>query len=65
MAPSSTTRKWLGTIEGRLTCQRWYCGHWHINKHIDHIDFLFGDVEEFAAGLKPFDPNAPAKEHSF
>ncbi|WP_418686184.1 hypothetical protein [Adlercreutzia equolifaciens] len=47
------------------TCQRWYCGHWHINKHIDHIDFLFGDVEEFAAGLKPFDPNAPAKEHSF
>ena len=52
-------------MEGRLTCQRWHCGHWHINKHIDHIDFLFGDVEEFAAGLKPFDPNAPAKEHSF
>lgn len=47
-----STENWLDTIEDRLTYQRWYCGHWHINKHIDRIDFLFGDVEEFAAGLK-------------
>jgi hypothetical protein len=46
-----STEDWLDTIEDRLTYQRWYCGHWHINKHIDCIHFLFSDVEEFAVGL--------------
>lgn len=46
-----STESWLDSIEDRLTYKRWYCGHWHINKHIDRMRFLFGDVEEFAAGL--------------
>lgn len=45
------TENWLDTIEDRLAYQRWYCGHWHINKHIDRMHLLFGDVEEFAVGL--------------
>lgn len=49
-----STEIWLDTIEDRLDYQRWYCGHWHLNKHIDKLHFLFGDVEEFAAGLTPF-----------
>lgn len=48
-----STENWLDTIEDRLYYQRWYCGHWHINKHIDRMDFLFGDVETFAQGLEP------------
>ncbi|MBS5738891.1 MAG: hypothetical protein KHW40_04335 [Eggerthella sp.] len=46
-----STENRLDTIEDRLTYQRWYCRHWHINKHIDRIHFLFSDVEEFAVGL--------------
>lgn len=49
-----STEDWLDSIEDRLDYQRWYCGHWHINKHIDRMHFLFSDVEEFACGLVPF-----------
>ncbi len=24
-----------------------YCGHWHINKRIDKMEFLFHDVQLF------------------
>lgn len=50
-----STENWLGTIKDRLAYQRWYCGHWHINKHIDRMYFLFDDVEEFAVGLDQTD----------
>lgn len=55
-----STENWLDSLEDRLDYQRWYCGHWHLNKHIDRMDFLFGDVEEFAAGLVPFGQQAAA-----
>jgi len=35
------TEKWLDTIEDRLTYDRWYCGHYHTNKSIDKIRFLY------------------------
>ena len=34
-----STEKWLDTIEDRLDYTRWYCGHWHIDKHIDKMHF--------------------------
>jgi 3-oxoacid CoA-transferase subunit A len=37
-----TTEKWLDTIEDRLTYSRWFCGHFHIDKHIDKLNFLSG-----------------------
>ena len=40
-----STEKWLDTIESRLYYEHWYCGHWHINKRIDKIHFLFHDFE--------------------
>lgn len=35
-----STELWLDSIEDRLTYTCWYCGHWHINKHIDKLHFL-------------------------
>lgn len=34
-----TTERWLGEIEGRLSYERWYCGHYHIKikKKIDKL----------------------------
>ena len=39
------TERWLGEIEEKLDYRRWFCGHWHLNKHIDKIHFLYHDVE--------------------
>jgi 3-oxoacid CoA-transferase subunit A len=41
----SSTEHWLDNIECKLDYKAWYCGHWHINKHIDKIHFLFDGWE--------------------
>ena len=42
-----STEIWLDTIEDRLDYSQWYCGHYHTNKTIDKMRFLFGDFLEF------------------
>ena len=39
------TEKWLEEIERKLKYDHWFCGHWHIDKHIDRMHFLFHSVE--------------------
>ena len=41
-----STELWLDKVEALLSYKRWYCGHWHINKLIDKIYFLFHDIKE-------------------
>ncbi len=41
----SSTERWLDTIEKTANYKAWYCGHWHINKRIDKMHFLFHDFE--------------------
>ena len=41
----NSTELWLDTIAERLDYQAWYCGHWHIEKRIDQMHFLFESVE--------------------
>lgn len=43
----NSTEKWLDKIEDNLTYKRWYCGHWHTNKTIDKMHFLFHLIETF------------------
>lgn len=42
-----STEKWLGSIEKKLKYRAWYCGHYHINKNINKLHFLFESIEEF------------------
>lgn len=35
----------LDKIESRLDYKKWYCGHWHIDKKIDKMIFLFNAYE--------------------
>ena len=41
----SSTEQWLETIAERLDYRAWFCGHWHINKRIDKMHFLFDGFE--------------------
>ncbi len=43
-----STEEWLDSIEERLDYKQWYCGHYHINKRIDRMEFLFHDVRLFS-----------------
>ena len=37
----NTTEHWLDSIRERLQYRAWYCGHWHIEKRISRMHFLF------------------------
>ncbi len=41
----TSTEEWLDKIEESTDYKAWYCGHWHINKRIEKIHFLFHDFE--------------------
>ena len=41
-----STEIWLDAIDDRLSYSRWYCGHYHTNKTIDRMKFLFEDFLE-------------------
>lgn len=40
-----STEKWLDKIEEMVDYKAWYCGHWHINKRIEKMHFLFHGFE--------------------
>lgn len=42
----NSTECWLDTIEERLDYRAWFCGHWHIDKRIEGMHFLFHDFED-------------------
>ena len=40
-----STEIWLGEIEEKLTYKKWYCGHYHTEKRIDKMRFMFNDYD--------------------
>lgn len=40
-----STEHWLDRIEEAIKYKAWFCGHWHVNKRIDKMHFLFHSVE--------------------
>ncbi len=41
----ASTEHWLDKLEDKIDYKAWYCGHWHTNKHIDKMHFLFESWE--------------------
>ncbi len=41
----TSTEEWLDAIEASVDYLAWFCGHWHINKRIDKMHFLFHQFE--------------------
>jgi len=40
-----STERWLDKIEEVANYKAWFCGHWHVDKRIDKMHFLFHGVE--------------------
>lgn len=40
-----STERWLDRIEESVPYEAWYCGHWHTNKRIDKMHFLYDGWE--------------------
>lgn len=40
-----STESWLDKIENKLAYKKWYCGHYHGNKKIDRMQFMFESVD--------------------
>lgn len=40
-----STEDWLGVIEEHLDYGKWFCGHFHTNKKVDRIQFMFENYE--------------------
>ena len=38
-----STEEWLDTIDSKLHYERWYCGHYHTEKQVDKLRFMFED----------------------
>ena len=43
----NSTEYFLDEIEEKLDYNIWYCGHYHTDKKIDKIIFMFHEIEEF------------------
>lgn len=41
-----STEDWLQYIKDRLTFRKWFCGHWHIDRTVDNLRFVFNDFLE-------------------
>lgn len=39
--------KFLDKIEENVDYDKWYCGHYHIEKKIDKLEFMFGRIKVF------------------
>ncbi len=42
-----STEKFLDKIEEVIDYDKWYCGHYHTEKKIDKIEFMFGRIKIF------------------
>ncbi len=39
--------KFLDKVEENIDYDKWYCGHYHTEKKIDKLEFMFGRIKEF------------------
>ena len=43
----NTTEIFLDKVEEKLNYKKWYCGHYHTDKVVDKIRFMFNDIIMF------------------
>jgi 3-oxoacid CoA-transferase subunit A len=51
----NSTELWLDEIEKNTFYKKWYCGHYHTDKRIDFVEFLFQQIVPFMHDVKLLD----------
>lgn len=46
-AVDKSTEQWLDVLEDRLSYDRWYCAHYHTEKAVDKLRFLYQSIMPF------------------
>lgn len=41
-----TMERWMDGVEAKVPYRKWYCGHWHTDRSIDRMRFMYHDVIE-------------------
>ena len=41
-----TMEHWMDLVEGDIPYAKWYCGHWHTDRSVDKIRFMYNDIIE-------------------
>ena len=47
-----TMEDFLNKIEENVYYDKWYCGHFHVDKQIDKLEFLFKSIKPFSINFK-------------
>ncbi len=42
-----TTEDFLELVERKIDYKKWFCGHYHIDKKIEKLEFIFKNIKEF------------------
>ena len=42
-----STEEFLDIVEEKLNYKKWYCGHYHTEKVVDKLEFMFESIKEF------------------
>ena len=45
-----STEQWLDAVEDKISYRKWYCGHYHTEKTIDRMQFMFEGIVELNSG---------------
>jgi 3-oxoacid CoA-transferase subunit A len=43
-----TMEHWMDAVENTINYKKWYCGHWHTDRVIDKMRFMFHDIIELS-----------------
>lgn len=49
----NTTEEWLDRIESKLNYIKWFCGHFHTEKTVDKIMFMYENIVAMDYGTMP------------
>ena len=41
----ASTEHWLDEIEEKIEYEAWFCGHWHTDRRVDKVHFMFTSFE--------------------